>query len=230
MSRGADLSDPGESALSAVIVGAGRHGKEVAAYISDLEGGSGRVELLGFIDERAPSGPFANSQILGDFESVKNLRTGGEIHYITATGDNVTRRRLAELAERVGLKAWTIVHPFAHVGGDVELGGGSCVAPGAVVTTQVTIGRHCILNVKASVSHDCIVGDYCNLNPGTTVCGDVQVGEGAYIGAGAVIRDKTSIGPWTVIGAGAVVVSDIPAHSVAVGVPARVVATNPPPD
>lgn len=229
MSKAAEISDLGDPGLSVVIVGAGRHGKEVAAYISDLDRGTPAVELLGFIDERASRGPFANSRILGGFDAVNDLRTGRQIHYITATGDNATRRRLSDLSERFEMTPWTIVHPFAQVGSSVALGAGSCVAPGAIVTTDVTIGRHCILNVKASVSHDCVVGNYSNLNPGATVCGDVQLGEGCYVGAGAVIRDKTSIGPWTIIGAGAVVVTDIPAHSVAVGVPARVVATNPPP-
>jgi acetyltransferase-like isoleucine patch superfamily enzyme len=40
------------------------------------------------------------------------------------------------------------------------------------------------------------------------------------VGVG-VIPDRT-IGEWTVVGAGAAVVHDLPAHVVAVGVPARV--------
>jgi acetyltransferase EpsM len=62
-----------------------------------------------------------------------------------------------------------------------------------------------------------------NINPGVTVCGDVRIGEGSYIGAGATIKDKVSIGQWSVIGAGAVVISDIPPHVTAIGVPARVI-------
>jgi acetyltransferase-like isoleucine patch superfamily enzyme len=50
----------------------------------------------------------------------------------------------------------------------------------------------------------------------------VVVGRGAYIGAGAMILQGVIIGECAAVGAGAVVVEDIPAHSVAVGVPARV--------
>jgi len=45
------------------------------------------------------------------------------------------------------------------------------------------------------------------------------------IGCGAVIVGRVTVGHDSVIGANAVVVSDVPAHSVAVGVPAKVVKT-----
>src|SRR5436853_318582 len=83
------------------------------------------------------------------------------------------------------------------VGSDVEIGEGTCLAPGVIVTTRTTIGRHCILNIHSSVSHDCVFDDYVNINPGATVCGNVCIGEGSYIGAGATIKDKVSIGEWS---------------------------------
>jgi len=51
----------------------------------------------------------------------------------------------------------------------------------------------------------------------------VVVRRGAYIGAGATILQGVTVGECAVVGAGAVVVGDIPAHVVAVGVPARVI-------
>lgn len=51
----------------------------------------------------------------------------------------------------------------------------------------------------------------------------VTVGSGSWIGHGAVILPGTHIGRNVVIGAGSVVRGDIEDHSVAVGVPARVV-------
>src|SRR5262249_8178098 len=53
----------------------------------------------------------------------------------------------------------------------------------------------------------------------------VSIGEGAWVGAGGKILDGVTVGPHSVIGAGAVVRDDVPAHAVAVGVPARVVST-----
>ncbi len=51
----------------------------------------------------------------------------------------------------------------------------------------------------------------------------VTIGNDVWIGAGAVICPGVTIGDGCVIGAGAVVVKDIPARSVAVGNPAKVI-------
>src|SRR5262249_60542015 len=53
----------------------------------------------------------------------------------------------------------------------------------------------------------------------------VAIGDGAWPGAGAKILDGASVGEDAVIGAGAVVRESIPASAIAVGVPARVVAS-----
>ena len=209
-----------------VIVGAGGHGAELRCYVREIIRHGWDGELIGFLDDVAmPSGmPVIGN--LGQFVGQATDFFDG-LRYLTAVGNNAVRQRLVNrltgLYGGVGLSAWTLVHPAAYVGDGNEIGEGSCVAPGAMVTCRSTLGRHCILNVKASVSHDCTIGDFVNVNPGATICGNVAVGEGAYIGAGATVKDKVSIGAWSVVGAGAVVVDDIPPHVTAVGVPARVI-------
>jgi acetyltransferase EpsM len=210
-----------------VIIGAGGHGAELRCYMSDLSRRGWNGELLGFLDDAGLTRP--GMPVLGNLsafvghppEFFENLQ------YLTAIGSNSVRQslvcRLSDFYGGVGLAAWTLVHPTSYVGDQVQIGEGSCLAPGAIVTCRSQIGRHCILNVKASVSHDCAIGDFVNVNPAATISGNVVVGEGAYIGAGATIKDKVSIGAWSVIGAGAVVIEDIPARVTAVGVPARVI-------
>ena len=51
----------------------------------------------------------------------------------------------------------------------------------------------------------------------------IVIEDGAWIGAGAAILDGVRVGKGAVIGANAVVTRDVPAHCVAVGVPAKVV-------
>src|SRR5262249_56906097 len=67
----------------------------------------------------------------------------------------------------------SIRHPFTVVGPHVKVGAGTCMAPGSVITTHVTIGQHVIVNVRVSISHDCVVGDYVNVNPGAVICGKI---------------------------------------------------------
>jgi sugar O-acyltransferase (sialic acid O-acetyltransferase NeuD family) len=221
-----------------VIIGAGGHGREVRSYVEDLVRQGEPIRLVGFVDEKKPRGMWAGVEILGGFEDLEaflRLPQGCVLHYITAVGDNATRQCLVRKAERVprnvkcaagNLVAWTLRHPMAIVGDGVEVGEGSCLAPGSIVTTRVRIGKHCIVNVNASISHDCAIGDFVNVNPGAVICGNVRIGEGCYIGAGATVIDGVSIGEWTVVGAGAVVIDDLPPRVTAVGVPARAIKEN----
>ena len=61
------------------------------------------------------------------------------------------------------------------------------------------------------------------LQKGTCTKGPLEIGEDCWLGAGAKVLDGASIGDRSAIGAGAVVNKPIPANSIAVGVPARVV-------
>jgi|SRR5579871_640393 len=207
-----------------VIIGAGGHARELYAYVDDLIRTGWEGKLLGFLDDGLSPGKHGSLEVLGAIGCLAKLNGGG-CSYITALGHNRTRRNLVERVRETAprAQAWSLIHPSAYTGDHVEIGEGTCLAPGAIVTARAKIGRHCILNVKASVSHDCVVGDFANINPGATVCGTVQIGEGAYIGAGAVVKERVSIGAWTIVGAGAVVVRDVPANVTAVGVPARII-------
>ncbi len=53
----------------------------------------------------------------------------------------------------------------------------------------------------------------------------IKIESGAWIGAGCKVLDGVTIGERAVVGAGSVVTRDIPANSVCVGVPARVIRT-----
>ena len=69
------------------------------------------------------------------------------------------------------------------------------------------------------------------MHQGITAQG-IRIGDGSWIGAGAIVLDGVTVGKHACIGAGAVVNADVPDHSLAVGVPARVVRdmkTHPPP-
>jgi acetyltransferase-like isoleucine patch superfamily enzyme len=93
--------------------------------------------------------------------------------------------------------------------------------------SRVVIGASALIAAYTYV----IGGDHDFADPANAVLtqarrsSGVAIGEGAWTGAGAKILDGVTIGAHAVIGAGAVVREDIPAHAVAVGVPARIVST-----
>jgi acetyltransferase-like isoleucine patch superfamily enzyme len=98
---------------------------------------------------------------------------------------------------------------------------------------RVAINSFCQLYGHGGIS----LGEYTQVGPGTLITTTehdyerhleptfkrVAVGRCVWIGANVTILGGVTIGDGAVIGAGAVVIRDIPAHTLAVGVPARIV-------
>lgn len=81
------------------------------------------------------------------------------------------------------------------------------------VHPEATIGADC------TIHHVCTIG--AGVKPGAPVLGDHVL-----MGCHACVLGPVSVGDGAQIGAGAVVVSDIPMHATAVGVPARILRPN----
>jgi serine O-acetyltransferase len=104
---------------------------------------------------------------------------------------------------------------------------------GVTIGVSAKIGRR--LNIEHSggiVIHGLsIIGDDCIIRQGVTIGNrrllapyDAPIlGDRVNVGAGAKIIGKLHIGNDVDIGANAVVISDVPSHSLAVGVPARII-------
>jgi sugar O-acyltransferase (sialic acid O-acetyltransferase NeuD family) len=161
--------------------------------------------------------------ILYGREHLACLRSDGVAGIVIAIGEGATRGALAAIAVDAGFELCTIVHPSAVMCSDVQIGAGTVIFAGAVVQTGSEIGDNAIINTCASVDHDCRIGDGAQLAPRVALGGRVRIGDRSFVGIGAVVSDRIAIGRNCLIGAGAVVVRDIPDHSVAYGVPARVV-------
>lgn len=139
------------------------------------------------------------------------------------------------------------------VGGNVRLGSDVRVGRGAVVSAphrlaigdNVSIGPHSIVQVDGEIGDWVLIGMHVQIvgrndhaidevgipiRMATRVADRaaepsdaVHIGKDVWIGASSVVLSGVSIGVGSIIGAGSVVTKDIPAFSIAVGSPARVV-------
>ncbi|MCC6603880.1 MAG: acyltransferase [Anaerolineae bacterium] len=125
------------------------------------------------------------------------------------------------------------VHLYADI--TIETGEGGAVALGA--ETHVQAGCHFSaylgsikIGRRVEIAPNCLFYPYNHgTDPGQPVRsqplesrGDIVIEDDVWLGAGVTVLDNVHIGQGAVIGAGSVVTQNIPANTVAVGAPARI--------
>ncbi len=156
-------------------------------------------------------------------------RFGTSARYMVGVGSPVLKQQMAAHADKHGIPiAPTYVHPLAHVADTIRgLGRGGFIAPGVLITTNVTLGDHVTLNLGVTVGHDAIIGSYCTVNPNAAVSGNVRIGQQTLVGALAGIREGIVVGERATIGLGAAVVKNVADGETVVGVAAAPLVKSP---
>ena len=210
-----------------VIIGAGGHGREIVDILRHQAQVTGSMKVEGFVDgNQALHGKELDGlPVLGDWDWFDTADREG-LKVICAVGNPQTCRKLVNRAIVSRLEFTSAISPLAHLSPRAHIGKGVVIFPHVIINTGARIGNFITLNIGASVSHDTVVGDFTNINPAVHLAGNVTVGEGCYLGMGTNVIQGCSIGSWSVIGAGAVVIRNVPSHTTAVGVPAKVIKTN----
>ncbi|MDJ0768698.1 MAG: acyltransferase [Ilumatobacter sp.] len=110
-------------------------------------------------------------------------------------------------------------------GGRLEIGDRVFINNGCSIgaTESIRIGSHCNLGTQVQLMDN----DWHRLEPERRherpPSRPVSIGDNVWLGARVLVLPGVTIGEGSVVGAGSVVVHDIPARSLAVGSPARVV-------
>lgn len=133
------------------------------------------------------------------------------------------RFKIHSFLEKEGLHPYTAIHKTAFVADDVNIGIGSQILVNSTICVGVSIGISCIINTSASIDHECKIGNGVHIAPGATLAGCVEVEDYVMVGTRAIILPRLKIGHNSIIGAGAVVTKDIPANSVVVGNPGKII-------
>jgi acetyltransferase-like isoleucine patch superfamily enzyme len=131
----------------------------------------------------------------------------------------------------------------------LRLGGGTGIAPNVSFRNgeRISMGRDCHVGERCYLwagdsTGRIILGDYVSLAPEVFITAsdykfepgkpfrqqpknerDILIGNDVWLGAQVVVTAGVTIGDGCIVGAGAVVTKDLPAGSIAAGVPARVI-------
>jgi UDP-2-acetamido-3-amino-2,3-dideoxy-glucuronate N-acetyltransferase len=131
-----------------------------------------------------------------------------------------------------GTKIWHFCHIMAGatIGRDCNLGQNVFVMSGATIGDRVKIQNNVSVYDGVILEDEVFCGPSCVFTNVSTPRSQVsrreeyemtRVGRGSSIGANATVVCGATLGPYSFVGAGAVVTSDVPAHALMVGVPAR---------
>ncbi len=204
-----------------VIVGAGGLGREVAWLVEDINRRKPEWNFLGFLDDGVQGKTVEGYQILGTLDHLFKIDT--DFWVVVAIANLQTRQRIVLEIEKNNIPLATLVHPSTIMSDYVKIESGSIICAASILTTNIHLGKSCIINPGCFIGHDTFFDDFVSLMPGCNVAGEVRIGTGCFLGLNSSVINRKSVGEWSVIGAGATVISDIPAYSMAVGVPAQVI-------
>ncbi|WP_312370256.1 acetyltransferase [Lachnoclostridium sp.] len=202
-----------------VIVGVGGFGREVAWLIERINNIKPTWEIIGFVDDNIS----LHGKIVGGYKVIGDtdwLNVQGEqVYAVCAIGAAKTRKKVIQKLDNV--KFATLIDPKVELSNRVQIGEGTIICAGSILTVDISIGSHVIINLGCTIGHDAIINDFVTLYPSVNVSGNTLFQECVEIGTGTQIIQGIKIGEEVIVGAGAVIVKDIIETGTYVGIPAR---------
>ena len=193
--------------MKRALIGAGGFADEVKAHM-------GQFDMVSFVDDSYYKENDKNILPLSQFDP-------NEYEVLIAIGDSNAR---AEIVSRLPkeTKYFTFIHESAQIlGNDVEIGEGSIVCAGVIITTNCKIGKHTHLNLLTTVGHDNIIGDFFTTALGVKISGNCLIGDRVYFGTNSSIRQKTKVCNDVIIGLNAGVIKNIEESGTYIGTPTK---------
>ena len=203
------------------IIGAGGFGKEtLCCLIDSIANTNLKIEdMAAFIVDDVHFDA-ENAVVLGVPVIPLSKFEPKQYDVVVAVGDPLARKAIIEKLPKKTTFT-TIIHPTASISKWVEIGEGSIITAGVVLTCDIKIGKHAHINLQTTIGHDCVMGDYFTTAPAANISGHCNFGDRVYIGTNASIRQSITICSDVTIGMGGVVTKNIAESGVYIGNPLK---------
>lgn len=204
------------------IIGSGGFGREVAWLVERINQETPTWELVGFIDDNQSTwGSSCNGyQVVGGTDVLNDIQH--DVWVVCAVGAAKTRKKIVgKIANLEYVHFATLVDPSVILSNSVNVGEGTIVCAGSILTVNIDVKRHVIINLDCTLGHDDIIEDFVTIYPSVNVSGNVHVGTETELGTGSKIIQGIDISAGVILGAGAVVCKSIVEEGTYVGVPAK---------
>ena len=108
-------------------------------------------------------------------------------------------------ARSMGYRLINYVSTKATVWPDLQIGDNCFIMENNVIQPFATLGSDIIMWGGSHVGHNTVIGDHCFLSSHTVVSGYVRIGPNCFLGVNSTVRDEVEVAGECVIGAGAIV-------------------------
>lgn len=202
------------------IVGAGGFGREVFHWLRHHPDCGKAWQVAGFLDDKADAleGYDYSPGVVGSIRDYK--ASPSDLLVLGLALPRVKKAVVGHLLSR-GAEFMTFVHPSVVKGGNVRIGRGTFVCPGAVLTSDVVLGEFVTFNCSSTIGHDATLDDFVTLSGHCDITGFCHVAEGAFFGSHACMIPRTKVGAWSTVGAGSTVIMNVPDGVTVIGSPAK---------
>ena len=199
----------------------------IAATIADR---MADVEVWGYLNDRVLPGELVGKKkkhvVLGKIEEVgRFLKEKDVFFFIAFAGFTDPSKSLTQIhsLDIPQDRYINLIDPMTSIAYDYsDIGFDVMVAPFAQIGPEVNISNHCVLLGNAFVGHGSNIEEFSHIASNAVVGANLTVGKGSHIGTNSVIRERANIGEFSIVGSGAVVLNSIPANSIVVGNPAKI--------
>lgn len=206
------------------VVGSGGFGREVLWLIERINQVYPTWKIEGIIDDNVEqyNKNINGYRVLGGCDYFDDIEE--EVFIVIAIGSPKVREKIVKkLEEYSNIRFAKIIDPTVILSEKVEIGEGTIICAGTIITVNINIGKHVIINLDCTIGHDSILEDYTTVLPSVNLSGNTITQKYSTLGTGAKIIQGISIGSNVMVGAGSVIIRNIPNNCTVVGNPGKII-------